>query len=238
MPHFIEPGTEAAPLPLFDQFGASHFIAVGLAVLLGTWIIRIAMRQDQTGKKRIAHILGWLCLAAIPGGVLATAATSPSPSWEEILPLHFCDIMLVCCAWSMLKPTSWISNCAYFCALAATTQALITPSLEYDYPTPVYFSFFASHALVILCALFIPIVFKWIPAASGKFMAQFFGIGYLIIIYPINIMMNTNFGFVRYIPSSDSILTFFGPWPWYLITMQFIGFVILFLLDIPFRSKR
>lgn len=238
MPHPIETSAEGTLLPLFTQYSLSHFAALAVAAILGTWVIRHAGKQNQAEKHRTARILGWLCLAVIPGGVLATNFTVPSTPWEELLPLHFCDIMLVCCAWSMFKPYSPLSNCTYFCSLAATAQALITPSLEYDYPTPLYFSFFTSHSLVILCALFIPLVFKWVPKSSGKFLAQLFGICYLIAIYPINILLNTNFGFVLHIPESDSILSLFGPWPWYLVVMQIPGFIIIFFLDIPFHIIR
>lgn len=224
--------------PSFIQFGSSHILAVAIAGIVGSWLIYYARKQSPNVQKNIARWIGWLCLAAIPGGIFAATATTPSTPWQDLLPLHFCDIMLVCCAWALLVPLHPISTCAYFCSLAATTQALITPSVVYDYPSPAYFSFFFSHAIVILSALYIPLVFGWIPKPSGKYMAQLFGICYLIVIYPVNVLLNTNFGFALRPPDSDSVLSLLGPWPWYLVAMQIPGFIVLFLIDLPFRPIR
>ena len=227
----------ASTLTTFHQFGLSHLAAVAICFLCGAAVI-MSVRRHPTHERSISRLLGILSLAALPGSILATLATTPDATWQELLPLHFCDIMLIVAAISLFYPSQAACSCTYFCSLAATTQALITPSLQYDFPAPVYFSFFFCHGIVVLIALYHPLVRHWISSETGKYISQLFGILYLITIHPINMAFGFNFGFTMHPPSSASILTLLGAWPWYMFTMQIPAFIIFYLLDLPFRSQR
>lgn len=39
-------------------------------------------------------------------------------------------------------------------------------------------------------------------------------------------------------PDRATLLSLLGPWPWYLIGATVIAFVLLVLLDLPFRRSR
>ena len=60
---------------------------------------------------------------------------------------------------------------------------------------------------------------------------------YLLLIIPVNIWLRTNYGFTRYAPEG-SVLEYFGPAPWYLLTLQIPALAVLRLLYLTVRPRK
>jgi uncharacterized membrane protein YwaF len=60
---------------------------------------------------------------------------------------------------------------------------------------------------------------------------------YAAIIYPINMLLGTNFLYINGKPATASILDMLPAWPYYLIYMELIGIVVFMLLYLPFIIK-
>lgn len=54
-------------------------------------------------------------------------------------------------------------------------------------------------------------------------------------VHPVNMLLETNYGFTVATPAGGSVLDLFGPWPWYLLWMQIPALVLMYLLTLPFR---
>lgn len=50
-------------------------------------------------------------------------------------------------------------------------------------------------------------------------------------------MIGNNYLFVADKPDFPTLLDALGPWPWYILQLELVGFAILFLLYIPFLIK-
>ena len=60
---------------------------------------------------------------------------------------------------------------------------------------------------------------------------------YAALIYPVNMLLGTDFLYINAKPATASLLDALPPWPYYLIYMEILLFVIFFLLYLPFLIK-
>lgn len=227
----------------FYPGSSSHFAAlIVLAILAAVTII--SGRKEQSRRTPdsppglTTRLLAYACLAGIVFSYIISLIDYPGNPWPDHLPLHFCDVMSVACAWALLTSSRSAKAIAFFCVLCASAQALITPNLKLDFPSLTWYSFFLSHGVTVIAAIYLVAALKWRPRKFDFLIAQAFGISYLLLIHPVNLWLDTNFGFTRFIPENGSVLSFLGPWPWYLFTMQIPAFIVMAILNIIFYKRQ
>ncbi len=226
----------------FHLFSASHLVALLALFLCGWLLIGLGSHASPRGRNILTHVVAYGCLSGIVFSLLVSLHDFPHLHWTDYLPLHFCDVMAASCAYALLRKSPRAKGISFFCVLCASFQALVTPNLQLDFPSLSYFSFFLSHGITVLAAFYLFGALNWRPGKFDFLSAQAFGICYLLAIHPVNLLLDTNFGFTRFIPENGSILSFLGPWPWYLVTMQIPAFVLMAVLNyifyrIPRRSN-
>ena len=128
-----------------------------------------------------------------------------------------------------------LRSVVYYCVLCATLQGLLTPSVAHDFPSWTYFAFFLSHGVTVITALYLPLALEWKPARWDFLWALLLANVYLAAVHPVNMLLETNYGFTVATPAGGSVLDLFGPWPWYLLWMQIPALVLMYLLTLPFR---
>lgn len=223
--------TGNTPVLPFYIGDASHIAALAALAVIGLFMIRWGRKSGTAQPGTATKILAWSCLAGVVVSYLFSFIDNPEEQWGDRMPFHFCDVMALMCTYALLKPSPNARAIAFFCVLSASVQALVTPNLQYDFPSPTYFSFFYSHGVTVIAAIYILLVFHWVPRRFDFLKAQGFGIAYLVIIHPVNLLLDTNFGFTRFIPENGSVLSWLGPWPWYLAVMQIPAFIYMALLN-------
>ena len=60
---------------------------------------------------------------------------------------------------------------------------------------------------------------------------------YAVVIFPINMLLGTDFLYINGKPSTASLLNILPRWPYYLIYMELIGIIIFLILYFPFIIK-
>lgn len=56
---------------------------------------------------------------------------------------------------------------------------------------------------------------------------------YGLIVGSINALTGWNYGYLCRKPAEPSLLDFLGPWPWYLLSLEFIALATFLLLLLP-----
>lgn len=186
----------------------------------------------------MTRLLAILLLWVYPVSLFMRLILIPDMPWQERLPFHMCSIMPFIAAGALLTGCPYMSALTYFMGTLVCAQALITPALPYEFSHPVFFEFFISHALIVLAALYLPLVQSWRPRPRDFLKAFYFGIGYALAMLALNPLLGTNFGFVMRAPAGGSILDLLGPWPWYLLGMMVPAFICMWLLTLPFRGSK
>ena len=128
----------------------------------------------------------------------------------------------------------------YFWGLAATVQALITPAITIGFPSAPFVMFFVHHFVVVIAALYIPIVQGWRPKHPlWRSPLEIFGVSviYLFFALLVNRLIGSNFAFVSHPPPNASLIDHLGPWPWYIFSLLGLALALYFALVLPFLGR-
>ena len=198
----------------------------------------LAGKRGGNSRRFATALLAFLNLSAYPLGLAAWLAIAAPKSLENLLPLQVCDLTGIIAGFALVTRRPLLCALTYFWGLATTTQAIVTPAITVDFPSPPYVMFFVQHFAVVGTALFLPIVEGWRPRQplwQGPLEAIGWAFGYLLMVLSVNPLLHTNFGFVSRLPDNPSLLDQLGPWPWYVGWSMSIALAVFFLLALPFK---
>jgi len=156
-------------------------------------------------------------------------------SVQYTLPLHLCDISLYLCIIMLLSNSFRVYETAYFWGLGGVTQALLTPDLGYySFPHFVFYQFFIAHGAIVVSCLFMTVVNKFRPALKSIWKTILITNAYAAVIAVFNQFTGANYLFICRKPAAGSLMDHLGPWPWYLISLEFVALALFFVLYLPF----
>ncbi len=154
------------------------------------------------------------------------------------LPLELCNVTLwvTVVAACTLNPLAF--EIVYFAGLAGSGMALLTPDLgtpDWSYPT-IYF--YLAHGMAVATVL--TLVWGKLAAPRPSSLWKVLGIlnAYAAAIGLFDAIFKTNYMYLCQKPEAVSLLTYFGPWPVYLIGGELTAVALFWLLWLPFHRSR
>lgn len=230
-----------APMPPpFQPFSLQHLLAVITGAVIIAAII-LAGRKGGRSRLLATAVLAFLCLSAYPLGQAAWLSLDTKKTLDNIIPFHLCDIAAITGGFALLTRRHLLATLTYFWGLAATIQALLTPNIAVAFPNWPFTMFFVHHFAIVGTALYLPIVEGWRPKTPlWKSPVEVFlwSLAYLAFAMTVNRILGTNFGFAARPPDNPSLIDHLGSWPWYLLSMSGLAFVLFHLLALPFAFTR
>jgi hypothetical integral membrane protein (TIGR02206 family) len=214
-------------------FGIVHLAILAAVPLLAVLLVAVQRKLPPGSRAvRVALSLLLLLCTILYYGSFAAHGEQMFPNH---LPLELCDISLwlVIPALLTLKPA--IFDLAYYFALAGASMSLLTPNLT----EPSLFlsvQFFADHGLLVTAMLYLVWSRQARPRAgsAGRAMLAFNIL--IAVIGAFDYIFKTNYMFLRAKPETVSLLTFLGPWPWYIVAGDGVAFSLFLILYLPFRA--
>jgi hypothetical integral membrane protein (TIGR02206 family) len=200
----------------FDSFGTSHLVVLAVFVL-GIWpVIALGRRVRGTADEmRVCRVYALL----IPCFTIPLQVIDFLPGNYDLqttLPLQLCDfasIAAVAALWTR-RPTP--VGLTYFWGLALTTQALITPALDRDFPDPKFIAYWGMHLLIVWAAVFLTWGLGLHPTWRDYRRTVAITATWAVAVFCFNVAVGTNYGFLNRKPAT-SILDLLGPWPLYVV---------------------
>lgn len=61
---------------------------------------------------------------------------------------------------------------------------------------------------------------------------------YAVLMSFFDVAFKTNYFFLFHKPAGRTMLDYFGPWPFYIVTVDIFAFVLFWLLHLPFKSRK
>ncbi|MFW0780131.1 TIGR02206 family membrane protein [Rossellomorea marisflavi] len=217
----------------FKLFSVSHITAI-LLTLVGILFLFLVRNKIGHKGKRVLKI----CLIA---SLFLSELTFQlwyliKGEWtiETNLPFQLCSLSIYLCVIMLLTKSYRLFEVTYFASMAGALIAMITPELFYGFPHIRYFQFFIAHAAIILSAFYM----IWMEGFHVRFtsvLRAFISLNAIaVVVYFIDRVTGANYMFLAHKPYNLSPIDYLGPYPWYLLSLEFVSFFVFLLLYQPF----
>lgn len=224
---------DESELTRFEYLGP---LLVGLLVIITFYFLKD--RLSEKTKRIIIYSLG---------GVLAFSEISDKVyvymhlGWHwDMLSLHLCSIAAILgVILIFFKQNRTLYGIWFFWALQGALQALLQPTVTVGVEYFKYWQFFTHHVLLIVLPLTMLYFKNWIP--TFKDMKRSF-LWLVVVAVPVmifNTITKMGYMFVSFghdaRPTTGSILDLLGPFPYYLLSLVLLAFVLFYVTYLPFQ---
>jgi len=221
----------------FQLFSISHIAALSIIVAIGAvlYVLRNRLESERI-RKCFRYTLAVLLLLQ---EMSLTVWYLLTDTWsvENSLPLHLCEASVILCAAMLFTKSYPIYEVVYFWGLGGALQALLTPDLWYDFPHYRFFQFFISHGLIIASVLFMTFMQHYRPTAKSIIRTFLITNFYALMIAFVNFFTGANYLFLCEKPESASLIDYLGPWPWYVLSLEFVAILLFTICYSPFALR-
>ncbi len=224
-----------APARKFALFGGLHLFILFVTVALPCVLSRLTYRQDRPKLARALAVGLAVVLLLNRGMALAWGYHEGRITrWPDALPMHLCDWASFAVIIALVRRGQLAYELAYLWGLSGTFQAVLTPDLTETFPNPFFIGFFVDHCGIIVSVLFLTWGLAMRPQPGAVWRAVGWSQVYLGCAGGVNGLCKTNFGYLRAKPVNGSLLDYFGPWPWYILTLELMTVVFFTVFYSPF----
>ncbi|MDO4752341.1 MAG: TIGR02206 family membrane protein [Akkermansia sp.] len=221
----------------FIRWSSEHITALVITIALAALVLYLGTKLKERGRIIICRILAGIIALQFLSEYVWRAFSDTYGSWEYNLPLHFCSFMSIfafIALWWRWRPACTL---VYFGVLVGSIQGLITPAMANGYPSLAFYVFFIAHGLLLIVALAIPVLTGWRARGYDDVKALLLMDAYVLLIIPINLWLNTNYGYTQGVPIRGTLLDYLGSAPWYYLWAQLPVLAVFRLLMLPVHDK-
>lgn len=215
-------------------FGPSHLTVIALTFsipLLLAWLVRSTPSAPLTTAINLALAT---TLIASKLAALWLAKDRGFLDLQNALPMHLCDWAFFTAVITLIWRNKLAYELTYFWGLAGTMQALLTPDLDFDWPEPPFITFFVSHGGIIAVVIYTTLALRLRPTWRSLWRAFLASQVYLLAAGAVNLLVDANYGYLCRKPENPSLLDYFGPWPWYILTLEVAALLSYLFYYSPF----
>ena len=162
--------------------------------------------------------------------------TNPLPALPDTSCL--CSISLIVTIVLLWTGNKELYPFVFYAGIGGAIQAIATPVLDLNFPHFRFFHFFYTHFGIILTALYFTWVKGYRPTFKGVIQTMITLNVLLPFLFAINLLVEGNYMFLREKPKGGSLLDFLGPYPWYILVLEFVAFIIFSSLWLLFKKKK
>lgn len=221
----------------FQLFGPPHLIALAIILALNLFLIFGWKNPSPRARRIFRYGLA---------GVLVTVESLwhwwnwSIGDWsiQYMLPLHVCSAMVWLSAFMLVTENYFLYEFIYFMGIAAASQALFTPDAGiYGFPHFRFFQVMLSHGAIVTTAVYLTTIEGLRPTTRSLVKV---GIGmnvYIVFILIVNAVLGSNYLFIAHKPETPTLIDAMPPWPWYILVLELLGWVLCLLLYVPFAIK-
>lgn len=221
----------------FVRWSTEHIYALVITIVIAALLLFFGSKCKEKARHCICRILAGVVAFQFISEFAWRAVSDAYGSWEYNLPLHFCSFMSIfafIALWWRWRPACTL---VYFGVLVGSIQGLITPAMANGYPSMAFFVFFIAHGLLLIVALAIPVLIGWRARGYDDVKALLLMDTYVLCIIPVNLWLNTNYGYTQGIPVEGTLLDYLGSAPWYYLWAQLPVLAVFRLLMLPVHDK-
>jgi hypothetical integral membrane protein (TIGR02206 family) len=235
------PGAALVPEAHFEAFTAEHYVLLVITLLGAATLVWWGRSHRDTPRELPARrTLAAVSLTVVLGMQvywLTPDARSAGSSW----PLQLSDLADYAAVFALWTRGPRSSAFTYYVGLSLTLMAVVTPSLGYSFPDPRWWGFWLRHIFVVWAAVYLVWGLGTRPTWRFYRTTLLAVLVWAAVVYPFNVAMGTNYGYLVRTPAAATPLDWFGPWPWYLlaaVAFLLALWALVFTLPCELASRR
>jgi hypothetical integral membrane protein (TIGR02206 family) len=209
------------------QFSPPHLAALAVMVV-GICAAVLTGRRRPSG--RVPAAVAWALAAVIFvawAGEYVDDVIEGTWSIQFTLPLQLTDLISLVSIAALLTRRVALVEMAYFWAFTATLQAVLTPDLAVSFPNVLYFTYFGYHVGAIIAAAFLVFGLRLYPRRGAVWRTFAATLAWACVAGLADVITGGNYMYLAWKPAHNSLLSLFGPWPWYIAGGTAVGLVLL-----------
>ncbi len=222
----------------FIRFSSEHWISLAFWWIIGIWMMYLGRtRWNENQQKKYISYFALIVAASQLFKVFAKLYIGSFDITRD-LPLELCNMMALAMPFIMWYKWRFGWSILFFWICAGTAQAMITPTHEAAFPNYEAIRYWAVHVGLTIMAIYGAVVYGW--RVSWKD-ALYSAIGMnltALLIYFANIIIGANYMYLNAKPPGTTLYSILGPWPWYILSLEGVIFVLFSLLLVPFILLR
>ena len=218
----------------FELFNTPHLIALSIILVLNVALLWWGQRFPDRWRRPTRYILAAILIV---DELLWHAWNASIGEWtiQKMLPLHLCSVFVWLNAVMLIWKVYSIYEVAYLLGIAGALQALLTPDAGlYGFPHFRAFQVMVSHGAIITSAIYMTAVEGFRPRPKSILRVLVVANIYMLAVFFLNLAIGSNYLFIAHKPETASLLDVLPPWPWYILYIEAIGWVMVGLLYLPF----
>ena len=221
----------------FVLFGSAHLLALGVVVLVNFLVIAFRQRFSERSKIIFRYTLATILIV---DELMWHWWNYSIGEWsvQTTLPLHLCSVLVFVSAYMLITKSYAIYEFSYFLGIAGAMQALLTPDAGvYGFPHFRAFQVMVSHGSIVTAAIYMTFVEGYRPYWRSFWRVAIWTNIYMLAILVVNWLLGSNYLFIARKPETASLMDVLGPWPWYILSLEAIGFALCLLLYLPYALR-
>ncbi|MFJ7828293.1 TIGR02206 family membrane protein [Psychrobacillus sp. NPDC096623] len=223
----------------FEMFSAVHISSM-ITLCLLILLLFICRNRWSIQQKKVQFIERFfaLTLFIMDGYYYIWLVQTGRWDFGNSLPLELCSISLIVCIVLLWTGSKRLYPFVFYAGIGGAIQAVATPVLDLNFPHFRFFHFFYTHFGIILTALYFTWVKGYRPTFKGVVQTMITLNVLLPFLFAINILVKGNYMFLQEKPRGGSLLDFLGPYPWYILSLELVAFVVFCCLWLLFKTKK
>lgn len=179
-----------------------------------------------------------LVLLAISGEWVWTTGVANRWSAAGSLPLALCDVATLVASAALWWRIPLLVELTWFWGLAGSLQSLITPDVHVGFPSAEFVEYVVAHAGIVVAALFLVVGQRLAPRQGAAPRIVGITAAYTALVGAVDALTGGDYMYLSGRPSSWTLLSVLGPWPWYVLSAAGVAVVLVTALDAPFWRQR
>lgn len=221
----------------FSWFGTAHITVWLIIIFLSGCII---LGRDFLSRKGSRNFISFAFISLFLLSELSFQAFYITNGIWDIsysLPLHLSSIAWITSVLTLLTKHNIWFEITFLAGLGSAVLALLTPDLAaFGFPHYRFFHFFLTHGLVILVVFYLLFVDKMF--ISFRSVLRVWGILniYALAVFFFNLAIDGNYMYLMNKPTQTTLFDWFGPWPYYIISLEIFTFSMFLLIYGVYKS--
>jgi hypothetical integral membrane protein (TIGR02206 family) len=213
-----------------EQWSDEHIAALVATAVGAALLVAVARRRGDAWAVPLGR---GLAVAILAGYLCEQLTYALRGEWtaEVNLPLHLTDAVTFASIAALWRPDSpLLVELAYFWALSASLQAVLTPDLGETFPDVLFFTYFVTHSGAVAAACLLVFGARRVPRPDAVWRVYALTAAFAALAAVGTLVTGGNYMFLRRKPAHGSLLDLMGPWPLYILVAAALGLVMFLAL--------